>query len=372
MAVKRDYYEVLGVDRQATPEELKKAYRKLAMANHPDRNPGDQAAEDRFKEIGEAYAVLSDTDKRQRYDHFGHPGDGMPDLGAGFGFESAFDLFDMFFGGGRRRARPGPQRGGDLRMNLEITLHDAVFGAKRTITVPRAETCPECSGSGAQPGTSATTCGQCSGSGQVRRAVQSIFGQAMTVAPCPRCHGEGQIIESPCKRCRGHGRVESEKRIEVTIPPGVDDDVQVRVAGEGEAGPRGGPAGDLYLGFRIEPHAELLRRDQELIFEMPITLVQAVLGDTITVPTIDGEAQVEVPAGTQHGKVIKIHGMGVPHVRSGRRGDQLIVVHLVVPQHLNANDRRHWEQLAALGGRDGRPAEVRKGFFSSIRDALRG
>lgn len=371
MAVKRDYYEVLGAERTATPEELKKAYRKLAMANHPDRNPGDAAAEDRFKEIGEAYAVLGDADKRQRYDHFGHAGDGMPDLGAGFGFESAADLFDMFFGGGRRRARSGPQRGSDLRMNLQITLRDAVFGAKRTITVPRAEVCPDCSGSGAQPGTSATTCEQCNGTGQVRRAVQSLFGQAMTVTACPRCHGEGKIIESPCRRCHGQGRVESEKRIEVTIPAGVDEDVQVRVAGEGEAGPRGGPVGDLYLAFRVEPHPDLLRRGEDLIFEMPITLVQGVLGDSIAVPTIDGEMRVEVPPGTQHGKVIKIRGIGVPHVRTGRRGDQLCVVHLVVPQHLSANEKRLWEDLAALGGREGKPAEVRKGFFNSIKEALR-
>ncbi len=372
MAVKRDYYEVLGVERGASPEELKKAYRKLAMANHPDRNPGDKAAEDRFKEIGEAYAVLSDADKRQRYDSFGHAGNGMPDFGQGFGFESAFDLFDMFFGGARRRGRAGPQRGSDLRMNLQITLHDAVFGAKRTITVPRADTCPDCGGSGASPGTAATTCTQCGGAGQVRRAVQSIFGQAMTVTPCPRCHGEGRIVESPCRRCHGHGRIDSEKRIEVNIPAGVDEDVQVRVAGEGEAGPRGGPTGDLYLAFRIEPHPQLLRRDEELIFEMPITMVQAVLGDTITVPTIDGEAQVEVPPGTQHGKVIKLHGMGVPHVRSGRRGDQLCVVHVVVPSHIAAKERHLWEQLAELGGREGRPAEVKKGFFTSIKDALRG
>ena len=366
---KRDYYEVLGVPRTANADELKTAYRKLAMANHPDRNPGDASAEERFKEVGEAYAVLSDAQKRQQYDHFGHAGNGMPDFGAGFGFESAFDLFDMFFGGGRRRGRSGPQRGSDLRMNLDISLHDAVFGAKRSIEVPRQDTCPECSGSGAEPGTSATTCPQCEGSGQVRRTMQSIFGQVVNVAACPRCHGEGRIIESPCKRCRGQGRVESRKRLEVSIPPGVDEDVQVRVAGEGEAGPRGGPPGDLFLAFRVEPHPQLMRRGQDLIYELPVSIPQAVLGDSVTVPTIDGEHTIELPAGTQDGKVLKISGMGAPHVRSGRRGDQLCVVHVIIPTHLDSAERKIFEQL---GGRDGRPVEVRKGFFDHLRDALRG
>jgi len=366
---KRDYYEVLGVPRGAGAEDLKKAYRRLAMQYHPDRNQGDRQAEERFKEVGEAYAVLSDPQKRQRYDAFGHAGDGMPDMG-GFSFDSAFDLFDMFFGGGRRtRQRSGPQRGSDLRMNLEITMREAVFGATRTVEVPRADTCPECSGSGAEPGTSPVQCPQCNGSGQVRRAVQSIFGQVVNVTSCPRCHGEGRIIDSPCRTCRGHGRVEIRKTIEVQIPAGVDEDVQVRVAGEGEAGPRGGPRGDLYLAFRIEPHPHFVRRGQDLLYELPVTVPQAVLGDRITVPTIDGEHTLELPAGTQDGRVIKISGFGVPHVRSGRRGDQLCVVRVVIPTHLNSRERKLYEQLE---GRSGRPAEVRKGFFDHLKEALRG
>jgi len=372
---KRDYYEVLGVSRGASAEEMKKAYRKLAMQYHPDRNQGDKQAEERFKEIGEAYAVLSDPEKRQRYDAFGHAGDQMPDFG-GFSFESAFDLFDMFFGGGRGggrgRSRTGPQRGSDLRMNLEITFEEAVHGATRTIEVPRADTCPECSGSGSEPGHSPVTCPQCNGTGQVRRAVQSIFGQVVNVTACSRCHGEGRIVEHPCPRCRGAGRVESRKTLEVSVPAGVDEDMQVRVAGEGEAGPRGGPSGDLYLAFRIKPHAHLERRGLDVIYELPVTIPQAVLGDRITVPTVDGEHTVELQAGTQNGKVIKISGFGVPHVRTGRRGDQLCVVRVVVPSHLDGHERRLYEELGSLGGREGRPAEVRKGFFDHLRDALRG
>jgi molecular chaperone DnaJ len=370
---KRDYYEVLGVGRDAGADDLKKAYRKLAMQYHPDRNQGDKSAEEKFKEIGEAYAVLSDPEKRQRYDAFGHAGDQMPDFG-GFSFESAFDLFDMFFGGaGRsRRTRTGPQRGSDLRMNLEISFEDAVHGAQRTIEVPRAETCSECKGSGSEPGHAPVSCPQCSGSGQVRRAVQSIFGQVVNVSTCPRCHGEGRIVEHPCPVCRGQGRVESRKTLEVSIPPGVDEDMQVRVAGEGEAGPRGGPPGDLYLAFRIKPHAHLQRRGLDIVYELAVSIPQAVLGDRITVPTVDGEHVVELPAGTKSGKVIKISGMGVPHVRTGRRGDQLCVVHVVVPSRLESRERKLYEELASLGGREGRPAEVRKGFFENLRDALRG
>ncbi|MEA2671983.1 MAG: molecular chaperone DnaJ, partial [Chloroflexota bacterium] len=230
-------------------------------------------------------------------------------------------------------------------------------------------TCPECSGSGAEPGTSPVQCPQCNGSGQVRRAVQSIFGQVVNVGACSRCQGEGRIVEKPCRGCRGQGRVEIRKTIDVQIPPGVDEDVQVRVAGEGEAGPRGGPTGDLYLAFRIENHPHFVRRGQELVYELPVSVAQAVLGDRITVPTIDGEHTLELPAGTQDGRVIRISGIGVPHVRSGRRGDQLCVVRVVIPTHLSAKERKIFEQL---DGRSGRPAEVRKGFFDHLKEALRG
>jgi molecular chaperone DnaJ len=363
--VKRDYYEVLGVSRSAGADELKRAYRKLAMEYHPDRNQGDKAAEERFKEVGEAYSVLSDPQKRQRYDAFGHSGQQMPDFGP-FSFDSAFDLFDMFFGGGRRSGRgSGPQRGADLRMTVDISFEESVFGAKRTVEVPRAATCTECAGNGAAAGTTPRSCPDCGGSGQVRRAVQSIFGQMVNLTSCPRCHGEGMLVDQPCSRCRGRGLIEERKTIEVSIPPGVDADVQVRVAGEGEAGPRGGPHGDLYLGFRVAPHPQLIRRGQDLVFELPVSVTQAVLGDRITVPTVNGETQVEVPAGTQPGRVIKIAGQGVPHLRTGRRGDQVCVVRVVVPSHVSAKERKLYEEL---GGRDGRPVEVRRGFFDHLRD----
>ena len=368
---KRDYYEVLGVSREATPEELKRAYRKLAMQYHPDRNNGDKAAEERFKEIGEAYAVLSDPEKRQRYDAFGHAADGVPPDFGQFSFDSAFDLFDMFFGGGgaRRRTRTGPQRGSDLRMTVDLTFEEAVFGAKRTIEVPRAGVCAECGGSGARAGTNAKQCPTCHGAGQVRRTMQSVFGQVTSASACPQCHGEGRIVDDPCPVCRGQGRVETRHEVEVTIPAGVDEDVTLRLTGEGEAGPRGGGAGDLYIAFRIRPHAQLVRHGQDIVYELPVSIPQAVLGDTITVPTVDGERPVTVPAGTQPGKQIKLHGLGVPHVRSGRRGDQICVVRVVIPSHLTHHDREMYEQL---GGREGVPAEVRRGFFDSLRDAFRG
>jgi molecular chaperone DnaJ len=367
--VKRDYYEVLGVERHATAAELKTAYRKLAMEFHPDRNQGDKQAEERFKEVGEAYAVLSDPQKRQRYDTFGHSANGAPDLG-GFSFESAFDLFDMFFGGGGgRRRQSGPQPGADLRMNVDISFEESVFGATRQVEVPRKGTCAACAGSGAAPGTTAAQCPDCGGTGQVRRTVQSIFGQMVNVSACPHCRGEGRIIEQPCPTCRGQGRVDERQKLDITIPPGVDEDVTLRYAGQGETGPRGGPRGDLYVGFRIAPHPHLVRRGQDLLYELAVSVPQAVLGDRITVPTVNGEHQVDVPPGTQHGKVLKISGMGVPHVRSGRRGDQLCIVHVAVPTHVTAPERELYEQL---GQREGRPAEVRKGFFDALKEAFRG
>jgi molecular chaperone DnaJ len=366
---KRDYYDVLGVARDVDADQLKKVYRKLAMEFHPDRNQDDPSAEVKFKEVGEAYAVLSDPQKRQQYDTYGHVPDGMNSPG-GFSFDSAFDLFDMFFGGsGRRRGSSGPQRGSDLTMRVEVTLQEVVFGATRTIEVPRAGTCTACDGSGATPGTSATTCKDCGGAGQVQHARNSIFGQLVQVATCQPCRGQGRIIESPCTTCRGQGLVETRKTLEVTIPAGVDEDVNVRVSGEGEAGPRGGPSGDLFIGFRVQPHPDLTRSGDDLIYELPVSVPQAVLGDRITIPTVSGEHEMELPAGTQNGRVIKVAGLGVPHLRTGRRGDQLCVVRVVIPTHLKAPERSSYE---ALGDRTGRPAEVKRGFFDHLRSAFRG
>ena len=258
-----------------------------------------------------------------------------------------------------------PPEGFKVRLDK---LH-ASFGAKRTVEVPRAGICGECGGSGARPGTQSTACPTCGGAGQVRRTMQSIFGQVTNVSTCPNCHGEGRVVADPCPSCRGQGRVEERRTVEVTIPAGVDDDVTLRLPGEGEVGPRGGPSGDLYLGFRVKQHAQLVRRGQDIIYELPVTVPQAVLGDAITVPTVSGEHVVELSPGTQPGKQIKLHGLGVPHVRSGRRGDQICIVRVVVPTHLSHQERGVYEQL---GGRDGKPAEVKKGFFDSVREAFRG
>lgn len=364
---KRDYYEVLGVQKTATQEELKKAYRRLAMQYHPDRNQGDTSAEEKFKEIGEAYSILSDPEKRQRYDTYGHAGAEMPDFGS-FSFDSAFDLFDMFFGGGRSRSRSGPQQGHDLRMDIDVSFEEVVKGATRTIEVPKAGTCETCAGSGCAPGTSPITCANCHGSGQVQRVVQSIFGQMATVTTCPTCRGEGKTIPNPCPTCRGQGRVDVKKTIEVNIPAGVDEDITVRVPSEGEAGLKGGPAGDLYIGFRIAPHAYFTRRKQDVIYELPISIAQAVLGDEITVPTVTGTHTIEVKPGTQHGSTIKIAGMGIPHVRTGRRGDQICVIRIVIPTKISPKEREIFEQL---DGRTGQPAQVKKGFFDHLKDAFR-
>ena len=372
MAIKRDYYEVLGVGRSATAEELKRAYRKLALQYHPDRNPNDPQAEVRFKEINEAYEVLSDDSKRQRYDSFGHAGtQGMPgfDFG-GAGFGGINDIFDMFFGAGAGTAgRTGTRvrRGSDLRLDLRLSFEEAVFGVDRELTIPRAEPCEQCHGSGAAAGTSPQTCPQCRGSGQVRRATQSIFGQIVNVTSCPRCNGEGKVIERPCRNCGGSGHVPGEKKVRVTIPAGVDDGSQIRLSGEGETGPRNGVPGDLYIAIHVKPHPVLKRNGTDIVYELPLSVAQAALGDTIEIPTVDGPEKMEIPAGTQYGKTIRIHGRGVPHIRSGRRGDQVVFVRVVIPTQLTEEQK---QALRVLGGIDGKPQHVEKGFFDKFKHAI--
>lgn len=369
MAIKRDYYEVLGVGRNATAEELKRAYRKLALQYHPDRNPNDPQAESRFKEVNEAYEVLSDQSKRQRYDSFGHAGtQGMPgfDFG-GAGFGGINDIFDMFFGATGARARSGPRRGSDLRLDLRLTFEEAVFGVERELTIPRAEACDACQGSGAQAGTSPQTCPQCRGSGQVRRATQSIFGQIVNVTSCPRCGGEGRVIERPCRKCNGSGHLPGEKKVRVNIPAGVDGGSQIRLPGEGEAGPRNGVAGDLYIVIQVKPHAVLKRNGTDVVYELPLSVSQAALGDTVEIPTVDGPDRIEIPAGTQYGKIIRIHGRGVPHLRSGRRGDQLVYVRVVIPTNLTQEQKNAFSQL---GGVTGKPQHIEKGFFDKFKHAI--
>jgi molecular chaperone DnaJ len=365
---KRDYYEVLGVGRGASPAELKRAYRALAMRYHPDRNPGDHTSEENFKEIGEAYQVLSDPDRRQRYDSFGHAGEAMGGS-AGFNFQSAFDLFDMFFAGGSpsQRRRGGPQRGNDLQLQVTIDFEEAIRGVSRTFDLTRYAACPECAGSGARAGTRAVACPDCAGQGQVQRVRQSLLGQMVTVEACPRCHGEGKMIESPCPNCHGQGLVEAAKEVEVQIPPGVDNEMRVRVPGEGAAGPRGGPPGDLYLLISVRPHEELQRRGMTIVYECPITFSQAALGDTIEVPTVDGPLSMVVKPGSQYGQQVRIPGKGAPDPRTGRRGDQVVRLRVVIPSRLTARER---ELLLELAPPDGKPHPVRKGFFENLKDVI--
>lgn len=367
MAVKRDYYEILGVARGAGADELKQAFRRLALKYHPDRNPDDPDASERFKEASEAYDVLSDPKKRQQYDMFGHAAaGGDPYAGfEGFGFG---DIFETFFGGfGARGGRQRSNRGDDLRYDLTVEFEDAFKGVKKEIEVPRMTTCDPCTGSGATPGTGAETCPGCGGSGQVRRQAQSIFGAVVNIIPCPTCSGEGRVLKSPCEKCKGEGRVPTRRHLEVAIPPGVDNGSQMRMVGEGEAGLRGGPPGDLYIVFRVKPHAFLKRQEQDVYYELGINIVQAALGDVVEVPTLDGSIAVTIPPGTQFGHQFRMAGKGMPNVRTGRRGDQYVQVTVVVPRHLNDEQKA---LLKKVGGLTGKPEKVSKGFFEKLRDVI--
>lgn len=371
----RDYYEVLGVSRSADAQELKKAYRKLAMEFHPDRNPSEDAAA-KFKEINQAYEVLSDDQKRQAYDRFGHAGvDGQ---GGGFdgfqGFEGGFgDIFDAFFGGGQRggRRRRGPARGADLRFNLRLTFEEAIFGVDKEIEFQRQERCTRCSGKGAEPGTELATCPDCNGAGEIRRSQQSIFGQFVNVAPCGRCSGEGRIVPNPCEDCRGTGRLRAPRKIAVKVPAGVDDGSQIRLAGEGEAGARGGEPGNLYVVLSVADHEKFQRVEDHIVLELPVNVAQAALGAELSIPTLDGDMTFEVPAGTQSGEDFVIRGKGVPHLRGAGRGDMVVRVTVVVPESLTDDQRELLEKLAETMGTPTLPRRS-KGFFERIRDAMAG
>jgi len=357
---KRDFYETLGVAKNASDEEIKKAYRKLAMKFHPDRNPDSKQAEDKFKEAKEAYEMLSDPQKREAYDRFGHAGvdpnmGGAGGAGAGFsgGFSDAFgDIFgDIFGGGGGGRQRGGPQvyRGADLRYNLDITLEQAANGFDTTIRVPSWDECDTCHGSGAKPGTSATTCGTCGGHGQVRMQ-QGFFSIQQT---CPKCHGYGKVIADPCSPCAGSGRVKRNMTLEVKIPAGIDDGMRIRSTGNGEPGMNGGPPGDLYVEIHIKQHAVFQRDGDDLHCEMPISFAKAALGGEIEVPTLSGKVSFSVPEGTQSGKTFRLRSKGVKGVRSGFPGD--LFCHVVVETPIKLTDRqkdllREFEQLTAEGG----------------------
>ncbi len=369
---KRDYYEILGVPRDADMETLKKAYRAVAMRDHPDRNPDDPGAEDRFKEATEAYAVLSDPDKRRAYDRFGHAGVGAGMPGGGFqdfgDLGSFTDLFDDLFGDlfgarrgpGRRRSRG--QRGADLRYNLEIDLADVLTGLEPQIKIPKMRACETCRGSGARPGTSPEVCGRCRGTGQV--VLQQGFFRVSR--PCDACAGTGEIVRERCDDCRGLGRLEGQQTINVGIPPGVDEGTRLRLAGEGEAGIAGGPNGDLYVVISVRPH-ELFERDgPDLHCNVPITMVQAALGAEIEVPTLEGKVRIKVPEATQSGKVMRLRGKGLPTLRSAARGDQLIHVFVETPSHLTRSQRELLERFAAES--DVKVSPAAKGFLDKLRE----
>ena len=330
---KRDYYEVLGVDRGASDAEIKKAYRKLARQYHPDMNPDNkEEAEQKFKEVHEAYEVLGNQEKRRKYDQFGHSafdmgaGAGPGGFGQGFDFGGFEDIFDVFFGGAGSpfggRGRGGPQRGADLQMNIEISFEEAAFGVEREVSIHRWEDCKECGGSGAAPGTEPVTCYKCGGTGQVRVTQRIAFGQFSTVTTCDNCHGTGKTIEKPCKACSGKGKVRRLRKVRIKVPAGVDTGSALRLAGEGELGTAGGPPGDLIALIKVRPHKVFKREKDNILMDVPISFVQAALGDEIEIPTLEGKTILKVPEGTQPGAVFHLRGKGIPHLQGYGRGDQ--------------------------------------------------
>jgi molecular chaperone DnaJ len=373
---KRDYYEVLGVEHTVSEEEIKRAYRKLAVKFHPDKNPDDPHAEEKFKELGEAYDVLIDSDKRAAYDRFGHAA--FAAGGAGFGgggFHDPFDIFrevfgsggigggifETFFRGGGTRAQDR-QRGSDLRYDMEIRLEEAVFGVEKEIEIAKLETCEKCQGSGAEPGSRSITCPVCSGRGQVISS-RGFFQVSQT---CPRCRGAGQIIEKPCRQCHGEGRVEKLSRIKLKIPAGISEGARLRSSRNGEAGIRGGSQGDLYVVIHIKEHKIFQRDDDNLYCEVPIPFSIAALGGQVDVPTLEGKAHLKVPAGTQSGQMFKVRGKGIINVNGRDRGDLLARLIVEVPSRLNAEQRRKLEEFAALCGEENTP--MRKSFFERAKE----
>lgn len=371
---KRDYYEVLGLKRGADEAEIKKAYRRIAMKYHPDRNPGDSGAEEKFKEANEAYEVLSDAQKRGMYDQFGHAGvegqaGGMGGFG-GFGaggasFSDIFgDVFGDIFGGGGSRARAGPQRGADLRYNLEIDLEDAVHGASVKIRVPTLENCEDCGGSGARRGSSPVTCTTCGGAGQIRMQ-QGFFSVQQT---CPNCRGKGKTIKDPCASCHGRGRVEKQKTLSVKIPPGVDTGDRIRLAGEGEAGPDGGPPGDLYVQVAVRAHEIFERDGKHLYCEVPISFVDAALGGELEVPTLEGRVKLRVPPETQTGKLFRLRNKGVKPVRGGAPGDLLCRVVVETPVNLNKRQKELLTELQkSLGESNHKHSPRKSSWFEGVK-----
>jgi len=369
MPVKRDYYEVLGIDKNATSEVIRKAFRKLAFQYHPDRNPEDGTAE-KFKEINEAYEVLSDQDKRDAYDRFGHTGSGdFFNKGFdGFDFGGFGDIFDAFFGGATTTTRQAPQRGADLLYRLAISLEETAFGSEKEIDLTRLEYCSVCQGSGSKPGTQPTKCPECDGAGQVRRVQSSIFGRFVTSATCSRCRGNGKVITEPCPQCRGTGHEKNQRTIQVKVPAGVDDNSQIRISGQGNAGSRGGSSGDLYIDITVKPHEIFTREGDDIIYELPINFAQAALGAEVEVPTLDGKHKLKIPAGSQTGKVFQVKHQGIPHLHRGGRGDELVSLFVVTPEKLDEKQRQLLQDLGiTLDERNMPKAEKWRGWLDRIK-----
>lgn len=378
MADKRDYYEVMGVPKNATDAEIKKAYRKLAKKYHPDLNPGDKAAEAKFKELNEAYEVLSDKDKRARYDQFGHAGVD-PNFGGGTGGGSPFtgdidlgDIFNSFFGGGfggfgGRTVNPNaPRRGSDTEATVNISFEEAAKGCKKTITFQKIDTCDHCGGNGAERGTSARTCPNCNGTGQVRISQRTPFGVVQTSRSCDRCGGTGRVIDNPCSTCGGKGRVRKSKTIEINIPAGIDNEQILNVGGQGNAGSNGGPAGDLHVYVNVRPHPIFERRGNDVWCEVPITFTQAALGAEVVVPTIDGRVSYQVREGTQPGDVFKLKGKGIPRIGGHGRGDQYVRMTIEVPKNLSPRQKSLLQDFDNVA--EDKNYQKRKSFFDKIKN----
>ncbi len=374
MADKRDYYEVLGVQKGASDDEIKKAFRRKSKEYHPDLHPGDKEAEEKFKEVNEAYQVLSDADKRDKYDRFGHAGVD-PNFGAGGGFNGGgfggFDFGDIFgdifgggFGGGR--TRNGPKRGADIRQVIDITFEEAAFGCSKKINVTAQEKCESCGGTGAKKGTPVETCQNCHGTGRVQTRQRTILGYMTTETVCPQCHGDGKIIKEPCRDCRGTGVVRKNKTIEVQIPPGIDNGQTIQLSGKGEAGAKGGPNGDLLITVRVRPH-EIFKRDEyDVYIDMPITFAQAALGAKIQVPTLDGAVELTIPEGTQTGSKFRMKGKGIPYLRSKSRGDEYVTVTVEVPRNLSSRQK---EMLRSFD--EDRNYKQKKSFYDKMKNILK-
>ena len=376
---KRDYYEVLGVSKGASDDEIKKAYRKLAKKYHPDMNPGDKEAEAKFKEVNEAYSILSDSEKRARYDQFGHagvdPNYGAGGPGGGFGgFDMGDidlgDIFGSFFGGGfggfggsASSRRNGPQKGESLRASLTISFEEAAFGCEKEINLNRTEECEACHGSGAEPGTTAETCPDCRGTGVVRVQQRTGGFAFSSTAPCSRCRGTGKIIHTPCKACGGSGSVKKSKRVTVSIPAGIDDGQAISLRGQGNAGKNGGPAGDLIVAVHVKPHPQFHRDGTTVLYEQPVTFYQAVMGAELEIPTIDGKVKYNLPAGTQTGTTFRLRGKGIPELRGRGRGDQYVTVRVQVPTSLNGEQKEALRAFAEAMGEDVSEESGLKGFF---------